>query len=303
MVDVLDHPAADVLPPQEKGVHFSYSRPEQAFIKRFIIRAVERLTGQPRLERLYRAWTKDPRPGENIFGAGVRLLDLEIDYDAAAWAKVPRQGPVLFLANHPFGVVDGLVLGDLATRLRPDTCLMTHSLLCQPPEARDYLLPVDFGGTAQAQRNMLQTRRRTLDWLAAGHAVAVFPGGSVATAQRPLTGPALDYAWHPFVAKLAKMPEVTIIPVFFHGRNSRLFHLMSHTHYALRIALIFRETIRLIGKRVRVSVGEPIEGSALPQGDRASLMRHLRRLTLSLAGPGGLDPDAEFRWPRHIDPN
>jgi putative hemolysin len=123
-------------------------------------------------------------------------------------ARVPRSGPVLFVANHPFGVVDGLLMGDLATRIRPDTKMMTHSLLCQVPEAREFLLPVDFGGTPEAVQTSAMTRRRCVEWLRGGHAVAVFPAGSVSTSVTPLVGPAVDAAWHPFAAKLALLPGV-----------------------------------------------------------------------------------------------
>jgi putative hemolysin len=285
-------------------VRFSYSRPEQPFLNRSIIRLIEHLSGQPRLERLYREWSATRHPDENIFSAGVRLLDIGIETDEAAWARVPREGPVLFIANHPFGVLDGLMMGHLATRVRPDTKIMTHSLLCQPPEARDYLLPVDFGGTREAQQTSLLTRRRTIDWLRTGHSVVVFPAGGVSTAQSPLFGPALDGAWHPFVTKLARTPGLTIVPVYFHGQNSRLFQLMSHTHYALRIALLFRETARRIGGRFKVSVGDPIRDTDLRAvTDRTGLLQTLRRKTLALAGPDGPDPDHVFVWPRHVHPD
>ena len=178
---------------------------------------------------------------------------------------------------------------------------MTHSLLCQPPEVRDYILPVDFGGTPEALQTSVLTRRRTVDWLNGGHSVAVFPAGSVSTAQNPFTGPALDVAWHPFVAKLTRVPDLQIVPVHFYGQNSRLFHLMSHVHYALRVALIFRETARRIGTAIKVSVGDPLPASGLPnERGRDGVMQELRRRTLSLAGRDGPDPSLEFRWPRHI---
>ena len=190
---------------------------------------------------------------------------------------------MLFVANHPFGVVDGLAMGHLATHVRADTLIMTHSLLCQPPEARDYLLPVDFGGTEEAQATTMATRRRAVNWLNLGHALVVFPGGSVATSQRPFRGPAVEYAWHPFVGKLARLPGVTVVPVYFHGQNSRAFQILSHTNYALRIALLFRESVRRMGTSVKVSVGEPIAPEALAALARPQ--RHHRRTPPRHPGP------------------
>jgi putative hemolysin len=283
-------------------VRFSYSRAEQPWANRTAIRVIERLSGQLRLERLYRNWASKPHPHENLFCAAVRLLKLKIETDNAAWAKVPIKGPVLFIANHPFGVIDGLMMGHLATRIRPDVKIMTHSLLAQAPEAKDYMLPVDFAGTPEAQLTSLQTRRRTMDWLSKGHAVVVFPAGGVSTAQKPFTGPALESPWHPFVAKLARMPDVTIVPVYFHGQNSRLFQVLSHVHYALRIALLFRETVRRMGTHIRVEVGQPLTQRDLPQSlDRNEIMRFLRLKTLGLNGDATYDLLQEFKFPAHVN--
>lgn len=282
-------------------VTFSYSRPEQRWMNRTLIRTIEHLSGQPLLERLYRDWAANPPKDENIFAASMRLLEIDIDSDSAAWQQVPRTGPVLFVANHPFGVIDGLLMGHLATMVRPDTKILTHSLLCQIPEAREFLLPVDFGGTTEAIQRSAQTRRRSVDWLKQGHAVALFPAGSVSTSSRPLRGPALDTAWHPFAAKLALLPGVTVVPVCFQGQNSRLFHIASHVHYALRVALLFRESCRLRGTRIKVSVGEPVTSHDLAAlGTREDVVKELRRRTLSLRGPGSGSPREEFRWPSHI---
>ena len=301
MVEITEQLLADAEDEAAEKVRFSYSRAEQPWANRTLIRIVERLSGQPRRERLYRAWAAEARPGENLFTGGIRMMEIGIDTDSAAWDRIPKSGPVLFIANHPFGVVDGLLMGHLATGVRPDTKIMTHSLLCQAPEAREHVLPVDFGGTPEAQQTSLLTRRRTLDWLNAGHAVAVFPAGGVSTAMRPLSGPALESPWHPFVAKLTRIPGITIVPVYFHGQNSRLFHLLSHVHYALRIALLFRETARRIRTTIKVSVGEPVSQQDLAKlPTRDALLADLRRRTLSLGGEGSPDPREEFNFPSWV---
>lgn len=273
---------------------FTYSRPEQPWLRRGLIRLAERLSGRARLERTYRAWVAERPPGETLFAAGLRLLDVAADVDAADLARIPRAGGVLILANHPFGIVDGLLLGDLVQRLRGDGRIITHSLLCQPAEARGLLLPVDFGPGPEARRISAETRRRAAEWLVAGHVVVIFPGGSVATSARPWSGPAVDAAWHPFITRLAALPGVVTVPVFVHGQNSRLFQIASHFSYPLRVAMIFRETRALAGRRVRLSVGEPVRVAAR---DRLGAAAALRAACYAL---GGLDGAASFVWPRWI---
>jgi putative hemolysin len=285
---------------QETPVRFSYSGPEHDWATRSFIRAVERISGQRDLERLYRGWVASPRPGETIFDAGVRLLQVGIHTAAGDWARLPRRGPVLVIANHPYGVVDGLVVGHLVNAVRPDMKIMTHALLCQPPEARDYLLPVDFGASAQARATSLQTRQRAQDWLRQGHTLVVFPSGSVATALRPFTGPALEPPWYPFVSKLARLADV-VVPVYIHGQNSRLFQVASHVRYPLRLSLLFRETMRLRRRTLKVSVGDPLSREQIATIDgRAELLRALRVRTLSLKRDPAFDPLEEFHWPPHI---
>jgi len=222
------------------------------------------------------------------------MLKVAADIPAQHLGRIPLSGGLLVLANHPFGIIDGLLIGDLIDRLRGDVKIITHSLLCQPPEARDLLLPIDFGPGEAARRTSVDTRRQAQAWLAAGHAVVIFPAGSVATSVRPWAGPAVDAEWHPFIARLAAQPGVVTLPIFVHGQNSRLFQIASHVSYPLRIALIFRETKALIGARVRVSVGAAV---TLPKGDRRAAAQALRAACCRV---GGQDAAAVFVWPRWI---
>jgi putative hemolysin len=276
----------------------SYSRPEFAWTRRMMIRAVELITGQPRVEKLYREWAASRSTKETIFEAALRLLKVDIKADYKAWHSLPKQGPLLIVANHPFGVLDGLAIGFLATRARQDIKIMTHSLLCQPPEIRRFMLPVDFGGTDEARQTSLQTRRDAIDWLKAGHVVVMFPAGGVSTTVKPFSRHAVDSAWHPFVAKLAHVPGVKIIPTYFAGQNSRLFQIVSHLSYSLRLSLLFRESLRHCGRAIEVRLGEMTSTKDLTaSANRTELATMLRQKTYSLADGAGHEHQQEFKFP------
>jgi putative hemolysin len=285
-------------------INFSYSRPEHSVLRRVLIRGSEHLSGQPRLKRLYSAFRDDPRPNETFFEAAIRLLELDVRCDRSMLRHAPLTGPVVFVANHPFGILDGIVLCWLAAAQRPDLRVLVHSLLCQPPELREVFLPIDFGPTPEARATTLRARASALQWLREGHAIGVFPGGSVATSVKPLSGSAVDPAWHPFIGKLIMNARATVVPVYFAGQNSRLFQLASHLNYTARLALLFRETARRIGGRVDVAIGPPISFQEIAHfEDRRSLLLELRRRTLSLAADLGQpvpDHRAEFTFPKHI---
>src|SRR5437764_3366515 len=273
-------------------MRFSYSTSEQPLIQRAVIRAIERLGGQRRLKNLYDRHQGDVRHGESFFAAAIRLLKLDVRYDAGALAECPDTGPVVFIANHPYGVLDGVTLTWLAAKVRPDTKVLANSVLCQAPEARDNLLPVDFAPTREARETNVRSRMAAQRWLGEGHAVGIFPAGGVSTSERPLKGLAVDLPWAPFTARLVRASQATVVPVFFVGQNSRLFQLASHLSLTLRLSLVFRETARRIGTVLKVRIGQPIAFDDIAHiEDRTELVQELRKRTFDLAVPGDVKRD------------
>ena len=288
------------------AVRFTYSHDGQSRFRRGLIRSVERLSGRDALQRLYLDWARHGRrEDETVFDAALRLLDVQIDLRGQAdLARVPRDGGLLIVANHPFGILDGLAMGQLAMRLRGNAQILTNSLLCQVPEIAPHLLPVDFSGTPEARRLTSATRRRAVDLLAAGKVVVMFPAGGIATANAPVIGRACDAEWHPFTGRLATLPGVTTLPVHFQGQNSRLFQIASHVSYPLRVSLIFHETRRRMGRALPVVLGKPIAAAdleRLPRGEVAGVLRRrTMELSTELTGRPARDLDESFRWPKHV---
>jgi putative hemolysin len=115
---------------------FSYAAPTDPPVKRQLIRLVEKATGQPALKKLYLANQRDPRPSESFWAAAVRSLALDVVYDEAALARLPRTGPTVFVANHPYGVLDGIVISWLVQKVRPDFLVLTNAVLMRAAEVR-----------------------------------------------------------------------------------------------------------------------------------------------------------------------
>lgn len=289
MTDAAFHPQPDP--------GFTYSHPAQSRPRRALIRTVEAISGQPRLRNLYLGWAASPQRSEPVFDAALRLLDIA---PRRHWtvpvAQVPATGGLLLVANHPYGIVDGLALCQLGMELRGNVQILTNSVLCQPAEVTPHLLPIDFSGTPQARKTSATSRRLAIDLLAAGKCVAMFPAGGIATANAPLRGAAFDAEWHGFVARLALIAGVTTLPVHFTGRNSRLFQIASHLSYPLRIALVFHETRRLCGKPLHMTIGAPVTAAELSAFPKDTLASELRRRTMALGGKG----DDVFTWPAHV---
>ena len=267
-----------------KKVRFSYSTSDQPAIQRVVIQAIEKMGGQRKLKKLYFQHQKSVSDGENFFDAAVRLLRLNVKYDEAELALTPATGPVLFIANHPYGVLDGITLTWLAIKVRPDTKVLANDVLCQAPEAAENLLPVAFAPTREARETNVNSRLAAQDWLKDGHAVGIFPGGGVATSEKPHKGQAVDLPWAPFAAKLLRNSKATVVPIFFTGQNSRLFQLASHLSLTLRLSLVFRETARRIGTGLNVRIGKPVPFNEIAHNeDRTELVMELRKRTYDLA--------------------
>lgn len=269
---------------------FTYSTQVASRSQKVLIRAIELMGGQPKLKKLYFEHQLNPRHGESFFEAAVRLLKLDVRYDTGMLDLVPRDKPVVFIANHPYGVLDGITLTWLAMKVRPDVKVLSNAVLCQAPDARENLISIDFAPTQQARETTIRSRLEVQSILKSGGAVGIFPGGGVSAAMKPFRGPALELPWAPFTAKMITMSKATVVPLWFSGQNSRAFQLASQLSYTVRLALMFHETARRIGTRLDVSVGQPIAYEQLPQGvERRELVRFLRERTTDLAPSGNRD--------------
>lgn len=272
---------------------FSYADPGGPAVKRNLIRLVEAATGQRALKKIYMAHRHAPVPSESFFRSAVRRLAINVVYDPAALAAIPKAGPVVVVANHPYGVLDGIAISWLIEKAREDFLVLTHSALLRAPEVRPYLLPVDFAETEDATQTNLRSRALAREHLARGGCVVVFPAGGVSTAPDRLgRKPAVDAPWQPFAAQLIQRSGATVVPVCFEGQNSRLFQIASHVSLTLRLSLIFHEVKNRIGTDLRVAVGAPIPYADLSGVcDRQALATELMRRTYALqATPAPREP-------------
>ena len=221
-------------------------------------------------------------PDEDFWSAAVRKLELNLIYDRAKWDEMPPDGPLVIVANHPFGVLDGIVISYLTSRIRPRFKILTNSVLFRAPEVRPFLLPIDFAESREALTTNLQSRRLALQELSEGGAVVVFPGGTVSTAPSTFAR-AVDPDWKPFTSKLIVSARATVVPVYFEGQNSKLFQFASNVSQTFRESLLFKEVANKIGSDIRMTIGDPIPFDEVAHlRDRRALIDHLRDLTYSL---------------------
>lgn len=269
-------------PKSEHREMLTYVSPGDGLLRRTVIRSFENLSGRRKLKPLYEEIMGREIEGHEVWTAALEVLKIEPIFDESILAQVP-EGPLVIIGNHPFGIVDGLILGSLAARLRPGFHFLVHeALIHQDARLAKYLLPVDFRETKEALQTNLDTRNAALRRLAEGEALAIFPGGGVATAKRGF-GPLQEFEWKRFVANVIHRSQATVLPVYFHGRNSRAFQLISQFSATARLGFLLHEIRNKIGKSIPMTIGKPIPYDELKSfQSRQALVDQLYWKTMAL---------------------
>jgi len=278
---------------------FSYAAPDDPRLKRFFIRLIERLTGQPYLKWVYEDNRAHPVPGENFWSAAIRRLELKLDYNSEALATWPKEGPLVVVANHPFGVLDGLIICQIVSQVRSDFRVLTNAVLLRAEEVKTFLLPVDFAETDEALKTNLRTRAEAKNHRMKGGCLVVFPAGGVSTTPTIWHQRAVDTDWKNFTARMISQAKAPVAPVFFAGQNSRLFQVARHISMTLRRSLLFKEVHNRIGSVVQIRIGNLIPYERLMAiNDRQSFMDHLKDLTYALGENMPRAPKKRVKRPR-----
>ncbi|MBT3469303.1 MAG: lysophospholipid acyltransferase family protein, partial [Opitutae bacterium] len=225
------------------------------------------------------------RADGNFFGNVLREMQIDWKVAAGALENIPKKGPLVIVSNHPFGGLDGLVLGAALAKIRPDFKLLVNYLLNVLPELGDWAIPVDpFGESPKASN--LQSMRQSLGWLKQEKCLVVFPAGKVSHfdwKQKQVT----DDHWNVHAAALAKKSGAKVVPIYFEGRNSLQFQGAGMVHPRLRTVMLPREMINKSGSTLQFSVGRPIGPEKIRKFDNhEELSQYLRLSTYALKGKG-----------------
>ncbi|MEI6647021.1 MAG: lysophospholipid acyltransferase family protein [bacterium] len=243
---------------------------------------IEGLFGLRKADQIYANALKLPQEisfCERVLQAsGVRL-----GYKESDLAKVPKEGPVIVVANLPFGCLEGVMLLVLLRKIRPDVKTMANYMLSTIPEMRNDFIFVDPFGSKNAIKANLRPLKESLSWLKEGHLLIVFPAGEVSSFDTKSLR-IRDAAWSPTVAAFARKSGACVVPMYIPGRNSIFFYLMGLIHPRLRTILLAYQVANKKGRVLKTLIGTPLTQKALEpfSTDDAQLVTYMRFRTYLL---------------------
>lgn len=215
-----------------------------------------------------------------------RILEvLGVTYDISAndQARAPLEGPLVVVANHPFGGIEGIILASMLLKKRSDIKIMANFLLngLGLRELNELLIYVDPFERQGSVAHNLKPLREAIEWVRGGRALGIFPAGEVSHMHLSSLS-VVDRQWSRTVARIVRKSEATILPVYFEGHNSPLFCGLGLLHPMLRTLMLPAENMKKRRRVVRVHVGRPVPFKRLADLDDSAIMDYLRLRTYNL---------------------
>ena len=252
----------------------------------FAIRAIEWCTGKLTILRMVNKFekTNENYRGQKFWRGALNTMGIDLLTPQEQLANIPVEGPVVVVANHPHGMVDGMIFADLIGRVRLDYRILTRSVLTGLDEAAtSFMIPVPFPHDPEAQRKMVEMRAKAMTFLKEGGIVALFPSGVVMSSDTWF-GPAIEREWSVFTAQLIRKSGAKVVPIYFPGHNSRWYQIANRVSPILRQGLLLHEIVRSCNKPQSPVVGKPLSEDQMTmlQTDPRGFMAWLRAHTLAL---------------------
>ena len=242
------------------------------------------MTGKLRLLRKVRQFEKMGIPvGQPFWKQALDLLGINLITKQSEIAKIPNKGSLVITANHPHGLVDGMVLAELIGKVRTDYKILTRSLLTGVKQIDQFMIPVPFDHEENALKKSLEMRKTAMDHLEKGGVIVIFPSGKVASSET-MFGNVVEGEWNPFTAKLIQKSGANVLPIFFPGANSRIYQMANQISATLRQGLLIYEVVHAMNKPQSPCVGSVIKQDEITswKSDPRGFMRWLREQTLAL---------------------
>jgi len=240
-----------------------------------------------RLETLNSLYSSLQEKGsdEPFVEQAMEALGVQFSVDGQPVSRVPATGPLVAVCNHPFGVLEGLLLVRVLREVRSDVKIMANFMLGMIPEMDDLLIEVDPFGKGESAKKNIAGLKASMRWLKGGGMLVVFPAGEVSSL-KVRKGMVSDPRWSPMIGRIIRKTGANALPVFFDGRNSGLFQTLGLIHPRLRTVLLPHENLRHASRDViRMGLGSVVSADKVAEfASDQELVDYLRFRTYLLRG-------------------
>ena len=269
---------------KKNNIAFTFATAEVNRIGQLFIMITELLTGKLKLKKLYDEYLSENRPPQLFWDDAVTKLDLKLITNFKKNSYIPSKGKLIIIANHAFGVADGVSICSVLSKVRQDYKMVTHKVLRQADAVKDKILPIDFNETKEALFTNINTRKEAEKVLLNDGVIVLFPSGRIATKKNlNKNTKADDGEWKQWVSKLILKTKSPVLPIFFDGQNSQWYHMANKLGLTFRYSLCMYELKRKIGDSINMYFGSIISYEDLAEiGDIKEITLHLRSVTYSL---------------------
>ncbi len=189
--------------------------------------------------------------------AVLNKLGVEVEISEEELKRIPKEGPFITVSNHPFGGIDGIILIKLLAARRPDFKVMANFLLERIEPLAPNFIGVNPFENAKESKGNVGGLRATMQHLAEGKPLGMFPAGEVSS-YKVQKGTVTDRRWQEPALKIIQRAKVPVIPIYFRGTNSFMFHLLGMLHPVLRRAKLPSEVVAKKNRHVTVRIGHAI---------------------------------------------
>ncbi len=269
---------------RKNNLAFTFASAEVNKFGQLFIMVTELLTGKLKLKKLYDQYLSENRPPKYFWDDAVSKLNFTLKTNFQEGSYIPKKGKLIVIANHAFGVADGVSICSIISKVRQDYKMVTHKVLRQADAVKDKILPIDFNATKEALLTNISTRKEAEKVLVNDGVLVLFPSGRISTKKNlKKDTKADDGEWKLWVSKLILKTKSPVLPIFFDGQNSQWYHIANKLGLTFRYSLCMYELKRKIGDNIYMYFGSLIPYNQLAKiGDIKEITTYLRSVTYSL---------------------
>ena len=240
---------------------------------------INKISKADEIKSLYKRNYEDLKKSSNFWKKTLNILN--IDYYAENINNIPKTGSTIVVANHPFGLLDGLIICSIICDIRKDYKILINEEVSQIDQIREYLLPIKFSRlTSDIKKNII-TKKKAIEHLNSNGILITFPSGEVATSSL-IFNEANEREWKPLIGSIINKTNANIVPVRFFGKNSLFFHTIGFINNNLRRVLFIRELFNKKNKKFNLSIGKKITLLQKEKLNNKQMVQKLRSIVLNI---------------------